>query len=751
MELPVLFGIRHLSPAGAWHLLRLLEEMRPRLVLIEGPSDLTGLMDDLVRPETVPPVAILAYTKEAPVRSILYPLADYSPEYAAIRWAKEHQVECRFIDLPSQVFLALQEEREQREDEEEHPPFDPYSALDKAVGEDGHETFWERTLEHTTAPDAYRQGAARFGKELRAVTAENGPETARNLLRERYMRRMIEDAFAEGYLPKETVVITGAYHPEGLRTAKPLTDKEKKGLSRLESSATLMPYSYYRLSSRSGYGAGNRAPAYYELLWQGLCRGDPEHAARAYLSHIARYLRKGGSPASSASVIEGLRLANSLAQLRGSFSPTLRDLRDAAVTCLGEGSFAAISQGVADAEIGSRIGSLPEGVSRTSLQEDFYRQLKALKLEKYRDIAAQDLALDLRENRAVKTKESAFLDLNRSFFLHRLRVLGVSFAAAKEVRQDTATWAERWVLRWSAEAEIQLVESALKGDTIPQAASFRLKERTEEAKGIPELADVLKDAFTCGMPGAVRYATAALQGMAVDAASLQDLAAAAQRLSYMVEYGGLRLLDSAPLIPILQQIYLRCCLILSSACTCDDQGADGVILAMERLNAVQLAHDFLEPGSWLSALWDVARWDHLNTRLSGFASAILLERGAMDQEALGREVSRRLSKGTPAELGAGWFQGLSMRNRYALIARMSLWRSLSDYLDGLDDEEFRRALVFLRRAFADFTAREKDSIGENLGELWGLNRQQVSEVINADLSGQAQELAAGLDDFDFDI
>ena len=87
MELPILFGVRHLSPAGAWHLLRLLEEVRPRLVLVEGPSDLTGLMADLVRPETVPPVAILAYTQETPVRSILYPLAEYSPEYAAIRWA----------------------------------------------------------------------------------------------------------------------------------------------------------------------------------------------------------------------------------------------------------------------------------------------------------------------------------------------------------------------------------------------------------------------------------------------------------------------------------------------------------------------------------------------------------------------------------------------------------------------------------------------------------------------------------------
>ena len=36
---PVIFGIRHLSPAGAWHLRELLDKLMPELVLIEGPSD----------------------------------------------------------------------------------------------------------------------------------------------------------------------------------------------------------------------------------------------------------------------------------------------------------------------------------------------------------------------------------------------------------------------------------------------------------------------------------------------------------------------------------------------------------------------------------------------------------------------------------------------------------------------------------------------------------------------------------------
>ena len=100
-----------------------------------------------------------------------------------------------------------------------------------------------------------------------------------------------------------------------------------------------------------------------------------------------------------------------------------------------------------------------------------------------------------------------------------------------------------------------------------------------------------------------------------------------------------------------------------------------------------------------------------------------------------------------------------MKNRYALIARLSLWESLDEYLDGLDEEEFKRALVFLRRAFADFSSLEKDEIAENLGELWGLSGQAVSETVNAMIppeeaeaaQAEANELFGDLDDFDFDF
>lgn len=749
MKNPNFFGIRHLSPAGAYYLRGFLDERKPRLVLVEGPSDFGDMLSDIVRGETKPPIAVLAYTKEAPVRTVLYPFAEYSPEYQAIQWCHKHQVECRFMDLPSETFLAIPESGMQ-ETEGEEGRMNVYEQLDRKSGGDGHDTFWERVMEQAGSMEAYHLGANSFGANIRSFTEGTENDWAETALREAYMRRQIRKAVDSGVEPQDIVVVTGSYHVEGLKNWRD-ADEDLSDMPKVGANHTLMPYSYYRLSTRAGYGAGNKAPAYYALLWEGLNRGEPMYAVYSYLIRLAEYQRGKGNPVSSASVIEAVRLAMSLAQLRGGTIASLRDLRDAAETCLGEGSVSNIILATADTEIGTAIGALPDGVSRTSIQEDFYRQLKDLKLEKYRDITAQDLMLDLRENRRVSSEKSAFIDLHRSFFLHRLRVIQVGFAQQQAVSQDNATWSEHWVVRWTPEAEIELVESALRGDTIDGAASFVMKERVESADKMGDIALVIEDACRCGMEKAVSYATAALQRMAVDAASVEDLAKTAHRLSIVVQYGNIRRIDAKPLEPILQQLFYRACLILESACVCDDAASQVITAAMEQLNSAELAHDFLDSAEWIKVLDNISERDDLNTKLSGFAAAILLERGSMDTQQLRTEVSRRLSKGIPADLGAGWFEGLAMKNRYALIARLSLWESLNDYLITLDDEEFKRALVFLRRAFADFSAAEKDQIAENLGEILGLNGQAVSEAVNAVLDESAQQMIEGLDDFDFDL
>ena len=756
---PVLFGIRHLSPAAAFHLRQALDEARPRLVLVEGPSDLNAQMHWLCHPETEFPAAIMSYTAQPPVRTILYPFAVYSPEIQAILWAHEHGVPCRFMDLPSPVFLALQAaeeeialEEDQEDGREEEAPMvseSVYRRLETLTGED-HDTFWERTFEQIETPEEYQAACNTFGNQLRAASEDDPRQTAETLVREAYMKRTIQDAIDGGVPAEDIFCVCGAFHVAGLETCRPMTDEELQSLPRLESTATLMPYSYFRLSSRSGYGAGNKAPAYFELLWDAMNGAGGGEAPYLYLARLAAAHRKAGNLVSSAEVIEAVRLAEVLRSMRGSRYPALADLRDAAVAAMGHGNFSELSLAAADTEIGKKIGFLPEGVARTSVQEDFYRQLKELRLERYRTAELQRLDLDLREKLDVKSRDAALGDLRRSFFLHRLRVLNIQFVRLLPSRQAGASWGEYWELRWTPEAEIEVVESSLLGDTIQGAAACALRERAENSGSIAQAAGIFSDAFLCGMPEAARHALSVLQGLGVDAAALAEVAAAAEQLSLVVRYGDLRQFDPAPVVPLLEQLYLRACLTLEDACVCDAKAAPAVTGAMERLNTLQLSHGFLDQDRWLALLERVSDRDDLNTRCSGFAMAILLERGAADEDLLAREVARRLSSGVPADLGAGWFEGLASKNRYALIARLSLWRHLDEYLEGLDEESFRRALVFLRRAFADFAPSEKNDIAENLGEIWGVNTQQAAEALMNHLTEAEQAVLSDLDGFDFD-
>ena len=104
---PHIFGVRHLSPGAASQLRTYLDTHRPKAVLVEGPVDFSPLISSITQAGVVPPIAMLAYTRDMPVRTILYPFAIYSPEYQALLWAVENGAEARFIDLPSGHMISL--------------------------------------------------------------------------------------------------------------------------------------------------------------------------------------------------------------------------------------------------------------------------------------------------------------------------------------------------------------------------------------------------------------------------------------------------------------------------------------------------------------------------------------------------------------------------------------------------------------------------------------------------------------------
>ncbi len=757
-----IFGVRHLSPGASYHLIQYLEEKKPKCILIEEPADATDMLYNIANKAVKPPIAVLAYTTELPIETVLYPFASYSPEYQAICWGVKKKLDVRFIDLPSDIMLKLRQERNRESNEaaDEFYMFHNglYDKVARHYEEEDYESYWERNFEHNLNAGTFRDGLSYQSGQIRDMVVDKEYESvpydySYNLIREAHMRREIQRAIAEGFKPEDIVIIVGAYHVSGIQCDLPaMSDAELKNIPRAASQITLMPYSYLRLSSRTGYGAGNRAPYYFELMWKAIQQDRMGDLSAVYLSKIAKVLREKGDNASSASVIEAVRLANALTSMRGGSLPVLKDLHDAVITCFGGGDLPSVAEAINKVDIGTSIGSLPEGVSQTPVQEDMNQELKRLKLTNYKSAVVQELTLDLRENLKVKTKEAAFIDLNRSTFLHRLRVLGIHFAEQVRVSQDSATWAEKWILRWTPEVEIEIVEANLKGETLEIAAAYQLKEQLNECADVSLAAKIIRQACECHLTNIFDNALSTLQRLLVDSNDFKETAYAAHELSILIQYGDLRQFNLEPLIPILQQLFLRSSLLLLDASSCDDKAAGSTAQAINVMELIsQQQYETVDVETWQKELLKLAWRDDLNTKLSGTAFSILLEHNLASEDDCAKEVSRRLSPGVPADLGAGWFEGLSGRNRYALLSRISLWKELDKYVEQLDDEEFFRSVVFLRRAFGEFEPNQKNSIAELLGDIWGTGAEATAEILQSELTETETEKLDELNDFDFDF
>ena len=484
-----------------------------------------------------------------------------------------------------------------------------------------------------------------------------------------------------------------------------------------------MPYSYFKLSTQSGYGAGQPRP--------GLLRtAVGAHAMRAAGRFAAPLsvawspaIREAGTHRSTAEVIEGVRLARTLAAMHdGAGADAARSPATPRSRSSATASRSSVAEALAHVDVGTAIGELPKGVSQTSIQDDFDRLMTRLKLEKYQNDGGR--GTDARSARKPPRQDGRgrVPRPHRSSFFHRLRVLGIGFAKPLASGQQSATWAERWQLQWTPESEIALVEAVLLGETVELATAYKFKQLLDACTGIDTAADVVTDACQCGLARSMDLARKRLQELAAVSSDLKAIAHAAIQLSLVVRYGDVRKFDPSPLLPLIEELFVQGALALFGAAACDNEAAQELTVAIDELNRVSLEHhERVEGDLWVRELRKLSDADDRNPLLSGYACAVLLERGLMATEDLAREVSRRLSPGIPADLGAGWFEGLSKRNRYALLARQPLWEELAGYVQSLDDEQFKRAIVFLRRAFGGFTPHQKRQICENLAEHWGVN------------------------------
>ncbi|MGW5784383.1 DUF5682 family protein [Streptomyces sp. NPDC003757] len=725
---PLLLGVRHHGPGSARAVRTALEAARPGVVLIEGPPEADALVPLAADEDMRPPVALLAHAVDEPGRSAFWPLAEFSPEWVALRWALERGVPARFIDLPATHTLAWQAADDRGDGKadgwgadagpgatEPDVRGDPLAVLAAAAGHDDPERWWEDVIEHRGRGEG--DAFAPFEALEEAMTAlretegerecdggPGGPQD-RELVREAHMRLRLRDAeqeFADG-----VAVVCGAWHVPALRRRVAVgADRALvKGLPRTKVDMTWVPWTHRRLSRAGGYGAGIESPGWYGHLF-----AAADRPVERWLTRVAGLLREEGRIVSPAHVIEAARLAGTLATIRGRPLPGLGETTDAVRAVLCDGSDVPLALVHDRLVVGDVLGEVPAGAPAVPLQRDLTRVQRRLRFKP--EARERELELDLR-------KET---DAGRSRLLHRLRLLGVGWGEPVASR-STGTFRETWRLRWGPELSVRVAEAGVWGTTVLSAATARAEADAVAARGLAEVTALAERCLLAELPDALTPVMRILADRAALDTDVGHLAEALPALVRSLRYGDVRGTDTGALAEVAAGLAERVFVGLPAACAAlDADAAEEMRRHVDAVHtAVGLLGDAPAPGHgdlrarWRAVLRTLAARDTVPGVVRGRAVRILLDGGELAPDEAARLLGLVLSPGTPPADAAAWIEGfvgggpgggMLLLHDERLLALIDAW------LTGVPGDAFTDVLPLLRRTFSAYEPGVRRQLGE---------------------------------------
>jgi hypothetical protein len=776
--------IRHHSPACALHVSRLIEAVRPKSVMIEGPEDFDALIPTMLDPRTKTPFAayctyvdvarkIKTRIDAGPLRfGGYYPFCDYSPELVALRRGRAAGAELSFVDLtyPEKVLAAKDEHPgaiglkvESLLEESWLKETAYYDLLAKKTGCRDHDELWDHLFE-VRGPDLpteqFIDEVAVYCAFSRRMYTQRAIEAEGNLAREKNMASHVAAAFEAGRTP--IVVVTGGFHtvhlPELLRQ-KPKR-RPRPVLPREEAITVLMRYGFDQLDALNGYSAGMPAPAYYDRVWNHLDRGIDAALARAaaeVLVDLSRETRgrKTGPIVSTAQAMDAIGIATQLAKLRGRPGPSREDVLDAVRSCFVKGSLdaegALVMTEVKKQLAGRKIGFIPAEAGSPPIADDFHR-------------IAAELGLDV--SQAVRREST--LDLYRranhrrtSRFFRALGFLGVPFAeliAGPDFAAGTELGRiqELWSWCWTPEVESSLIERMAYGATIAEAAGALLLERIGllEQKGVGrsarEAVTLLVSALRMGLFDHVDRIAEVIVRVCAEDPSFASLVDAISELVLLESSREPLEAFRLPRLPELTRAaYRRATYLVEDLRNAPKEQEKDALRGLATLRALASpARSELDPALLHRALESAIEESGDNAAVIGGAAGLLYSDGLLEE-------ARLLGMLTGSK--TDFLRGVLFTAREVAWRVPGFVKALTALLEEWPEEDFLRALPELRLAFADLTPKETDKVatlvgrehGRDLGSLFVFDVTEEEAQANLQLTQRARSVLArdGLEDW----
>jgi hypothetical protein len=697
---PYLIGVRHHSAVMASAMPALLDAAAPDLVLLELPEELQPWLEWLGAEDLEAPVALAAGRRDGR-GLVFYPYADFSPELAAVRWARQHGVPVQAFDLP--VGLARDDDSRVRTRLAPSTETPLSEAVGRLVGADDAEDMWDRMIEARSlgsTPEAIRRAALAVGWMLRLEQSTWGEVPAIDLQREAWMRQCLQAARAAGSQAPAAVI--GAFHAPALLQQAQTPGRAPKPA---EVVTSLVPYAFELLDSRTGYPAGIRDPEWQQGVWQ--TNATPEGAQRTVglaVLRVCRELRRIGHAAGLPDAREAIRLAEDLARLRNLPAPGRRELVEALQSALAQGEPLGRGRAVAAAMqhvlVGKRRGRLGAGTPRSGLGPHVEAVVAELRLPGPRDPIPLEIRLDpLRSP----------LDRRRHVAIQRLLTCRVPYAQSISTDPDRLTG--RWTLWWSPATSAMLELRGHRGVTLAQAAEGSLRAAMADAEvgdgPTPRLRlDTVNAAAECGLADLVSQQLNDLEHALPHQASLPELVEA---LEVCDRIGRGHVPGFQPSDAQRDQLSTRVVPTLASAALRQLEGLTGSAKLDDALALLALVQRVARGEAGTAALgdgrlrWALERMERDGSPLmQGAGGAVRVLLGHADAEAFGEQMGSWVDGAgdQSAQTGlAGRITGALAMAGPLLEAAPAVTDRLIERVAALDDTAFLHRLPALREGF----------------------------------------------------
>ena len=787
-----LVPVRHHSPACALALSALLEEVHPATVLIEGPVEYAALLPSLQDPRTVPPVALLSLGERT---ASYYPLAEFSPEWVALRWAGQHGAEAAFIDRSA----CLRDDDDPRDDargavartlqaERYLARSRSLDALARRLGCRDHDEVWEHLFEDRATADirSWRgffsdtlawSGLARLDVEREVLDADG--THAREAVMSAALRRHLPAAAPTGAGEKGTaapaapvVVVTGGFHIMALLDCLDATERAAwlpEPQPQPGGPAWLIRYDFARLDALRGYGAGMPSPGLWQRAWrartgasplEGSGTGprratrrtarsvpEPAGAARAFATtvviDVATALRELGEPLGTAQVLATVEQAMRLAALRGRAWPGRCDILDALTSCLVKdetGLSGNLGAAVASVLAASDVGEVPDGIATPPLVRQVRDRLRAARFI-IDDAVEHRVSLDT--SRRPRHRE-------RRELLARLRFVGSGFAhqisgADLVAGTGMGQFLEEWAYSWTPMVEAALVRATQEAPDLDVLVRTRLAERLTGELSAATLATLVSELAVMGLDAEAGDVCDRLENSLGQLSDLGELVEALHRLAGLIESTSRLCLDhaAARIRSILHRGDAMIARRLSDLVGLEGQEAlqavDALISVRDLIIRSAADDERMGEAAQGAGFGAVLRQIEVLRRsrdaaavLVGCATGIAASVRALSQEEAVCAVVTHLAVGADPARAADFIVGLVRSAPDVLLHSPDAVEAVTGALTGLDDRAFVAALPDLRRAFTALRPVETHRLAEMVAQLIGAAASDLDTVWTVD-------------------